>query len=181
MKSWGKVGLECVAVARFDDWKQELESLSAALGVRTPLLLEKKSRWHRAWVLASLLTPTGVWGGGGCIVISSALLGESKATARYVLAHELGHVVRRHMERIGLPVAYIIGSGVLVYRFGHGLPASVVWALLFSWVIAMGLVMWTARGFVIEYEADEVAVRAVGLQAVRDGIRVMAKYEGGIL
>jgi len=85
------------------------------------------------------------------------------------------------MEKIGLPVAYIIGSGVLGYRFGHALPVSVVGALLFSWVIAMGLVMWTARGFVIEYEADEVAVRGVGLQALKAGIRVMAKYEGGIL
>ena len=114
-------------------------------------------------------------------MISSALLGESKATARYVLAHELGHVVRRHMERIGLPVAYIIGSGVLGYRFGHGFPAPVKWGLLLSWVIAVGLVMWTARGFVMEYEADEVAVRGVGLHAVRDGIRIMAKYEGGTL
>jgi len=168
-------------VGDIEDWRIELKRLAGQLDIRMPLLYEKRSRWHRPWVLASLLAPIGAWGGAGRIVICSAFLAESRETARYLLAHELGHVVRRHSERIGLPLVYLLASGALIYLFRHAIPHWMVWTVLFSWMIAAGSVLWTARGFAIEYEADEVAVRGVGLPGVRAGIQVMAKYEGGKL
>jgi Zn-dependent protease with chaperone function len=48
------------------------------------------------------------------------------------------------------------------------------------WFSAAGYMLWTARGFQSEYEADAIAVRLIGRPAVVEGIYTLAQHEGGL-
>jgi Zn-dependent protease with chaperone function len=165
-------------------WHGQLEEFSARLGMkRTPRFLVKRSRFHRAWIVSSLGKRPGAWAGLGRIVVSTELLEASSEVRAYLIAHELGHVFKKHSSRVLVPwcVAVVLAAFLMLTKQGGVELAFGIRALMSGgWCCSAAYMLWASRGFHNEYEADAVAVELIGIEAVVRGIRVMADHEGGL-
>jgi len=152
-----------------DQWKADLQQFTEVLGIRAPRIVVKRSRFEPIWCVTSWSAKPGAWAGLNTIVVSPQLLSCSPELRRYLLAHELGHIARRHSTRVILPLLVILLCvGVVSFHplqpYLAPMPLRLfIAALFFS---AAGYVLWFTRGFAPEYEADAVAARLIGKDAV---------------
>lgn len=103
----------------------------------------------------------------GYVCVSPRMLAAPRDVRRAVLAHEWGHVVRGHCmaTQVALVLTALYAGMTL---FG---PTGSAWALVNIAVLATvtALLLW-ALDSRREFEADQVAVRAVGASAVAQGL-----------
>jgi Zn-dependent protease with chaperone function len=119
----------------------------------------------------------------GRIIVSAERLEADRETRRYLVAHELGHLARKHSERVLGSVIITVAIGILILaapnlRRHFYLSLKIVIATAFF--ASGGFLLWTLWGYNTEYEADAVATGLINKQAVIKGICDMAPIEGGM-
>jgi hypothetical protein len=99
-----------------DQWNCDIADLAARLKMRrnAPLIV-KRSRFHPLWLPAAFSKTPGAWGGVGHIIVSAEWLESDRETRRYIVAHELGHLARKHSERVLGSMIITVALGILIF------------------------------------------------------------------
>jgi Zn-dependent protease with chaperone function len=155
------------------EWEKDLQALSAQCGIETPKLVVKEKWYRPLWPLTSYSSRPGAWGAFKWVIVSKELLDWPAHVRRYVLAHELGHVARKHHRPFGMSIFFLCGLLALV-DFGPyvHLPVPVlVFSFFTALFIAFPMVLVVRCSLLFEYDADKVACELVGKDEVIRGIR----------
>jgi Zn-dependent protease with chaperone function len=116
----------------------------------------------------------------GRIIVSAALLDCPTERRQYLIAHELGHIARRHSRRgLQIVLSAVISGGSLNF-FAQYMP---LWAKIIdapAFICASVFMLYSLNSYGVELEADAVASSLIGVDAVERGIRDMATVEGSL-
>ena len=170
--------METNTSAELELWTSDLQVFSIRLGLtRPPEFIVKRSRFKPLLPISAWGRMPGVWAGLNRIIISAPLLHATDERRRYLLAHELGHIKRKHSRRGPTLSAGAVLTLLPLYLHLQFLFALRVADALLFFVCAI-LLARQVSGFKEEFEADEVAAQLIGVDGVEKGIRDMASVEG---
>jgi Zn-dependent protease with chaperone function len=142
-----------------EEWRTEFEQLSARRGPLAPKLVFLPARWPAANVAFAYFN---------VIAIGPGLLRAPPEVRRYLLAHELGHIERRHtLGQVGYWASVLAAVAI-----GQMLPTGLAMAPIMAVLIAA--VAWLSLGETRrEFEADDAAAARFGDQTVINGLTWM--------
>src|SRR5713226_8928450 len=92
-------------------WKSDLGKFASELEMEPPRLVVKRKRFETWWFMESWVSAKpGAWAGRNAIVVSDELLGSPEAVRHYLLAHEIGHIYKKHSTWASIWLAcWIVG------------------------------------------------------------------------
>lgn len=142
-----------------EEWRDEFERLSAKRGALAPKLVFLPAWWP---------APNVAFAYFNIVAIGPGLLRAPPDVRRYLLAHELGHIERRHT----LGQAGYWASVLSAVAVGQVLPPALAMAPIMA--VLIGAVAWLSLGETRrEFEADDVAAARFGDQLVINGLNWM--------
>jgi Zn-dependent protease with chaperone function len=142
-----------------EEWRSEFEGVSRRGGPLAPKLVFLPARWPAQNVAFAYFN---------VIAIGPGLLRAPPDVRRYLLAHELGHIERRHtLGQVGYWASVLAAAAI-----GQLLPAALAMAPIM--IVLVAAVAWLAMGETRrEFEADDVAAARLGDLTVINGLTWM--------
>jgi Zn-dependent protease with chaperone function len=147
-------------------WSTDLARISAEAGLLPPPLhIEVKKK-------------TNAWAGRKGITVTEDMLAAPDAVRLYLIAHELGHIAKRHF-RLSYIVRAAFGGVVALFLsqvlLFHATPQQLNLSSALLAVIGIGIPPFYLRN---EVDADRFAVRCIGVQMCIEGSTEMGRLSG---
>jgi len=164
-----------------EEWRNDLAELCTQLGLSDPpQLIIKRSRFQPLYFIAGWTKKPGASGGMGKIIISAEFLDLPPQTRRYLLAHELGHVVNKDSTVVLMKTGLFAATILTVWHFAKPSPLPVALTLVSIFLAMCAMMIDLAVTNRREFRADRFAAEILSDQTVVQGIQDMAAIEGSL-
>jgi len=160
-------------------WKIELDGMATRVNGACPVLafVPPTSR-QLPW---SMPRRFNAWATRRTITVTDDLLDADPCVRRYILAHELGHIVKNHFYlQVGSALPGELSIAFIILSWWHHLSMTMTIYVPVGLLITAALAIHLYLTPFLEYQADKVLVALLGISEAMRGCTEVGRISGSL-